>query len=199
MGHGMKPGERIANRTKTAIKQALLELIHEMNYPKITVGQLTDKADVGRSTLYRHYPSKADVLVEIHKDIFETLFKNRITDEFCDNADPPKEWVDFFESYKTLGINPFSLNYKLGKDLDYLMNQIGRTLCVVIEDRLAGLYGPGDNGIPLSVLSQSMASSFSGLVMAWFLEFQKGDAYHYAVYVKRLIVAMVNEAVHDEI
>ena len=48
-----------------AVKNALMELIHEKNYPRISVQEIAEKADVGRSTLYRHYNSKADILVEI--------------------------------------------------------------------------------------------------------------------------------------
>lgn len=33
----MQRGERIAKKTKSAIKTALLQLIHETSYPQITV------------------------------------------------------------------------------------------------------------------------------------------------------------------
>ena len=56
----MNRGERISIRTKSAIKKALLELIDEKNYPEITVHEITKRGNVGRSTLYRHYQSKAD-------------------------------------------------------------------------------------------------------------------------------------------
>ena len=56
---------RIVRRTRVAVKNALMELIHEKNYPRISVKEIAEKADVGRSTLYRHYNSKADILVEI--------------------------------------------------------------------------------------------------------------------------------------
>ncbi|MCG8640543.1 MAG: TetR/AcrR family transcriptional regulator [Desulfobacterales bacterium] len=52
---------RIVRRTRVAVKNALMELIHEKNYPRISVQEIAEKADVGRSTLY----SKADILVKI--------------------------------------------------------------------------------------------------------------------------------------
>ena len=51
----MNRGERIANKTKSAIKKALLELIQEKNYPDITVSEITERGNIGRSTLYKHY------------------------------------------------------------------------------------------------------------------------------------------------
>ena len=51
-------GERIVNRTKSAIKQALLELIREKNYPAITVSEIVKRGNVGRSTLYKSVKEK---------------------------------------------------------------------------------------------------------------------------------------------
>lgn len=39
-----------------------MELIRERPYDSITVEELTDRADVGRSTFYSHYGSKEDLL-----------------------------------------------------------------------------------------------------------------------------------------
>lgn len=49
-------------RTKRRLKAALLELIAERGYDAITIRDLTDRADVGRSTFYSHYDSKEDLL-----------------------------------------------------------------------------------------------------------------------------------------
>lgn len=54
----VKRGERIANRTKSAIKDALLELIREKNYPDITVREITERGNVERSTLYKTISQK---------------------------------------------------------------------------------------------------------------------------------------------
>jgi AcrR family transcriptional regulator len=55
---------RQVNRTKLALRQALLALIARKGYDRITVQELVERADVGRATFYSHYADKDDVLRE---------------------------------------------------------------------------------------------------------------------------------------
>ncbi|MCP5100882.1 MAG: TetR/AcrR family transcriptional regulator [Chloroflexi bacterium] len=55
--------DRRVRRTKKLLKGALIELILEKGYDAITVADILDRADVGRSTFYAHYNSKDDLLV----------------------------------------------------------------------------------------------------------------------------------------
>ncbi|WP_084965728.1 TetR/AcrR family transcriptional regulator [Thermoactinospora rubra] len=49
-------------RTRAAIQRALVELILEKGYDAVTVTELIDRADVGRSTFYAHFADKREVL-----------------------------------------------------------------------------------------------------------------------------------------
>lgn len=54
--------DRRVRRTKRRLKAALFELVDERGYEAITIRDLTERADVGRSTFYSHYGSKEDLL-----------------------------------------------------------------------------------------------------------------------------------------
>lgn len=58
-----RPDRRVA-RSKRRLKEALLSLIDECDYEAITVGDITQRADVGRSTFYVHFNSKEDLLFD---------------------------------------------------------------------------------------------------------------------------------------
>lgn len=60
----MKRLDRRVARTRTRLKAALLALIQERSYAGITVGDITQRADVGRSTFYVHFQSKEDLLFD---------------------------------------------------------------------------------------------------------------------------------------
>jgi AcrR family transcriptional regulator len=60
----MKRLDRRVGRSKRRLKEALLALIDERDYDAITVGDITRRADVGRSTFYVHYTSKEDLLFD---------------------------------------------------------------------------------------------------------------------------------------
>jgi AcrR family transcriptional regulator len=195
-GFKMNRGERIATRTKSAIKKSLLELIKEKNYPDITVQEITERANVGRSTLYRHYQSKADVLIDFHKDMFEHLLKGLSTAESWVSQTPPDELVLFLEKHRKLGTNPFSLSYKLGNDLDYLMNNINKQFVDIVGEKLHCAYKEEESSIPLPILSVSISTLFIGLFMSWFTKFQFIDAMQFATYICRNVSAVVSEAVN---
>jgi AcrR family transcriptional regulator len=56
-----KTDRRVA-RTQQALRSALLELMVEYGYEKLSVQQILDHAGVGRATFYLHYRSKEDLL-----------------------------------------------------------------------------------------------------------------------------------------
>jgi AcrR family transcriptional regulator len=54
--------DRRAQRTRRALHQALTALIQRKGYEAVTVQDIIDEADVGRSTFYAHYTGKEDLL-----------------------------------------------------------------------------------------------------------------------------------------
>ena len=56
-------------KTKHAIKEALLSLVLEYDYNKITVKMITEKANIGRKTFYLHYGCIEDVISDYQNSI----------------------------------------------------------------------------------------------------------------------------------
>jgi AcrR family transcriptional regulator len=56
-----RPDRRIF-RTQNRLKEALLQLMGRRNYDEITVDEIVDLAEIGRSTFYSHFSSKEDLL-----------------------------------------------------------------------------------------------------------------------------------------
>jgi AcrR family transcriptional regulator len=56
-----EPIDRRAQRTREALHRALFQLILERHYDEITVQNIIDRANVGRSTFYTHYRDKEDL------------------------------------------------------------------------------------------------------------------------------------------
>lgn len=54
--------DRRARRTRRALSQALLSLIVERGYDAVSVQDIIDRADIGRSTFYAHYAGKEELL-----------------------------------------------------------------------------------------------------------------------------------------
>lgn len=59
--------------TKMVIENVFLELLKEKPYTKITVKEICDKAQINRSTFYKHYLDVPDLLNQLENNLFEQI------------------------------------------------------------------------------------------------------------------------------
>lgn len=57
-----QPLDRRVQRTRDALREALMALMVERGWDAIDVQTLCERANIGRSTFYQHYPNKEDLL-----------------------------------------------------------------------------------------------------------------------------------------
>jgi AcrR family transcriptional regulator len=66
-------GDRRVRRTRRLLSEALVALILERGYDRITVGDVLTRADVGRSTFYSHFRDKDDLLMACFDELRQSL------------------------------------------------------------------------------------------------------------------------------
>src|SRR5512143_364641 len=54
--------DRRTQRTRSALRDALLSLLMEKSWDELSVQDICTRADIGRSTFYLHFPSKEELL-----------------------------------------------------------------------------------------------------------------------------------------
>jgi AcrR family transcriptional regulator len=69
----MAEEDRRIRRTRRTLHEALIELVLERGYERITVQDILDRADVGRSTFYAHFRDKEALLLTSFDSIGERL------------------------------------------------------------------------------------------------------------------------------
>lgn len=60
-------------KTRSGIKESLIELLEEKPLSEITVTELSSRAVINRKTFYRHYQTINDVVLELEADILEEM------------------------------------------------------------------------------------------------------------------------------
>ncbi len=66
--------DRRIQKTKTSIMSAFETLLTEKRYEQISVQDIIDRANVGRSTFYAHFETKDDLLKSTCQELFEHIF-----------------------------------------------------------------------------------------------------------------------------
>src|SRR5215213_468447 len=69
----LKKTDARVRRTRDALGDALVALVHEKPFETITVQDVLDRAKVGRSTFYSHYSDKDDLLMSDAEEFFESV------------------------------------------------------------------------------------------------------------------------------
>ncbi len=86
-------GNLRVRRTRTLLRTALIELIEERGFDRLTVGQITERAMVSRAAFYRNYRDKFQLVEQIFDEAVGALVGTMSDDER-----PVRErLVSFFE------------------------------------------------------------------------------------------------------
>ena len=72
--------DRRVRRTRQALQDALISLILEKGYDTVTIEEITDRADLGRTTFYLHFRDKEELLLQAVESIVEDFIEKHIMD-----------------------------------------------------------------------------------------------------------------------
>jgi AcrR family transcriptional regulator len=143
----------------------MMELLSEKTYDAITVQDILDRANIGRSTFYAHYYDKEDVLESI---------TGQMLDLFSQGMQQAKTGPELFP-----GLELFRHAKQMHQQLQVLLKgQSGEVLLKTtqallsknIEQNLAtALSEKRTPSVPLEVVSQYLAGAFLNL-LKWWLE-----------------------------
>lgn len=103
--------DRRQQKTRKAVFEAFTALLERKPYSKISVQEIIDGANIGRSTFYAHFETKDELLKELCKEIFDHVFSEHLERETTH---------DFSAREKDLEAEVTHVLYHLGDNRIYL-------------------------------------------------------------------------------
>lgn len=80
--------------TKDCIRTALIYLMNEQEFDKITITSIINRSGISRAAFYRNYSSKEDILREFDQELSLALTEIHSTEKYQNN--PHQFFLDFY-------------------------------------------------------------------------------------------------------
>lgn len=159
--------DRRVQRTRQLLRDALVSLILEKGYQKITIQDIIDRANVGRSTFYSHYRDKDDLLLGGFDELAHDLHRHmRSPDTTRDDHGHLLHSLEFFIHACNNRELYIAMSESGGGDL--ILDIARQHMQNHIEVHLNQFPSIGDE-IPLPVITNFLAGSLLSMI-SWWLE-----------------------------
>ncbi len=111
-----KSTDRRVQKTKRAIREALISILEQKEIENITIKEISERAGINRKTFYAHYTSPADLISELEDEIVEAVRYLLCTNILAESGLGPQSFVQsvnaIYESNQTFFENMMTVrNY----------------------------------------------------------------------------------------
>jgi AcrR family transcriptional regulator len=155
------PTHPSAIRSQKWLLESLLTLMKEKDYYKITIKEITENADLDRSTFYRNFNSKEELLYLYFNDLAEEYTKRLKNTEALDMEKVFEIFIEFFKEH----IEEISLLRK---------HHLSSLLLEAFNKHLPDVHEATQDKFPYTMNSQSMefalpfnAGGMWNILMMW--------------------------------
>jgi AcrR family transcriptional regulator len=153
--------DRRSQRTRQALGDALVDLMMEKGYDAISVKDIIDHANVGRSTFYAHFADKEELFVSQLDRVVDVLSQHKPGENSNGNPFFPSLGLfrhihDQWKLYKIL-------TWDSGVDL--LTRHLHKSLSEKVEQNLLARGQAFE--VPVPIIANFLAGSFLTLIKWW--------------------------------
>jgi AcrR family transcriptional regulator len=164
----MMKTDRRTQRTRKLLEKALIELIGECRYDAITVQDIVNRANVGRTTFYLHFNCKDDLFVSCHEAMchqFHFGTSHPLSREELLSPNVPPGIVSAYRHLEDVRL-PLNRVFQ-GTDGLLLLRRMRDLRAHIIEVSLRTAFAESDSNFPLKLLADYLAGAHIGLLQQW--------------------------------
>ena len=173
--------DRRVSRTRRNLRNALMALILEKGYDSVTIEEITQRADVGRTTFYLHYKDKEDLLIESIDAIIDDFIQQissiplsawALSLEEADSSKDDLSPVLLVFQHAAENVNLYRVMLR-GEGISRAQSQIRNVISTAVRDFLQNWIEKDDLVIHPTVSLEFFTNYFAGSLMGiltWWLE-----------------------------
>ncbi|MCA9904547.1 MAG: TetR family transcriptional regulator [Anaerolineae bacterium] len=187
-----EPIDRRVQRTRALLRRALIQLIEEKGYDAVTIQDITERANLGRTTFYLHYESKDDLMLDHHAEFAAQLTLRVLSQDELLGDTPPddvetllQELADHKQIYFTL---------MRAKNSDAVKWGIHKQMADNLLESLRTAYPDREPAIPVDVLANYIVGAHFALIDWWLTYRTQQSAKAVANQLHRLRRAAIRDA-----
>jgi AcrR family transcriptional regulator len=157
--------DRRIQRTRKSLQDALLELILEKGYEAVTVQDVIDRANVGRSTFYAHFQDKEALFLSEFETLRTTFEHHLLSQPATDTSPWSLSLVMFQHAQENLQLYT-ALAGKQGGNL--ALTHLQKYLSALLRAHLKQQVTQKDTiQVPPEILAHYLVSAFMSLLTWW--------------------------------
>jgi AcrR family transcriptional regulator len=164
--------DRRKQRTKRLLREALMALMLEKDYNDITLQDITNRADVSRTTFYLHYDTKDELLYKSMEDLYNEMFHSSKPATREDILKGDLSWATDPTDFQHFAENADFYRVVLGeKGVPSFIVRARRYLAEMLKEVLEPLAPEDGARLPIEMMAYFLAGAEIG-VLTWWLNHQ---------------------------
>lgn len=190
-------------KTRSVIKKSLTSLMKEKPFDKITIKDITDKANINRATFYLHYMDKYDLLEQSQNDILNEI-REVLADAFKifnPQSLPIQDAttiIPFLSCvYECIGKNSDFVKVILGGNGDLNFHLKFKSLIEEFIKKISVIKTPDAFCIPLKYLIETATYMHIGIISRWLEDGMVETPYELACITSNIIVSISNSVIKN--
>jgi len=173
-------------RTRKFIREAFFELLLEKGFPAVTVGDITERAMVNRSTFYRHFADKYDLAEKCLDAPFAELLEQIRDDDGREDLPPGTPPRNFLILFKHIEEKAELFRALFGKDgISIFKSRLREYILEILRVRLKDVnWEERDDGLPEEMFEEYLTGAYMGVIQWWLdhMESYSAETVAYWVY-----------------
>lgn len=182
--------DRRQKKTRTAILNAFKTLLAQKRYSDITVQEIVDAANVGRSTFYSHFETKDGLLKELCNELFSHVTSNEVEAEKTHDFSKENTNTESIITHTLYHLQDYNIIGILsGESSEIFLPLFKQYLKAVFSKQLQGKLKKAE--VPADFLLNYISCSFVDMIYWWIQNGKKESPEELERYLKIVLATVM--------